>query len=214
MWLRRTLAVFTAIGLTLAPTVAPAAQASTLTECSSTFVDGDKRLGPAKLPVLGDVGFQLFGYHRTGNLTQQQFLDTYYDPAGNGGLGGWRYPPQNGYVIGPDGKPMQTQIALVPGQSIDRYGSEYGSFLAPRGLPYAARAIPPQSLVGVPAAACNYHQYRVIRTFSVDSGPIAAWFAQPGGGLQYQLDATLVSGAPPTLNVMWLLGNGYLDRVK
>jgi hypothetical protein len=47
--------------------------------------------------------------------------------AGNDGQGGWRYPQHNGYVIEPDGKPLETQIPLVPGHSIDRYGSEYGS---------------------------------------------------------------------------------------
>ena len=48
-------------------------------------------------------------------------------PAGNDGQGGWRYAQHNGDVIGPDGKPWETQIPLVPGHSIDRYGSEYGS---------------------------------------------------------------------------------------
>jgi hypothetical protein len=49
----------------------------------------------------------------------------------------------------------------------------YGSFLAPAGLPYSARSIPPQNLDGTPAAGCNYHEYQVLKSFSVDEGPIA-----------------------------------------
>jgi hypothetical protein len=64
-------------------------------------------------------------------------------------------------VIGPDGKPLETQIPLVPGHSIDRYGSEYGSLLAPRSCrtrlaPSGRKALPGSRQ----AAACNYHLYR------------------------------------------------------
>jgi hypothetical protein len=96
---------------------------------------------------------------------------------------------------------------------IDRYGSEFGGFLAPAGLPYTMRSIPPSNLVGIPAAACNYHLYEVLRPFDVYSGPIAAWFFQLGGGLQYQLNGLLVPGAPTRLTVMWLVDNGYLGRL-
>ena len=45
----------------------------------------------------------------------------------------------------------------------------------------------------------------------MESGPIAPWFGQQGHGWQYQLDPALVPGASPaTLNVMWLVNNGYL----
>ena len=181
--------------------------------CSSDFFDGDPRLGPNTLPEWGPVGFELLGYRRTGNLAASQFLATYYNPAANGGSGGWNYPPDNGYVIAPNGQPLEFHLTLPPGTDMDRFGSEYGSFLAPAGLPYAARSIPPQSLDSNPAATCNYHDYQVLKPFTVDAGPIAAWFAQPGGGLQYQLDSTLVPGAPSRLNVMWLVDNGYLGRI-
>ncbi|MEZ0112090.1 hypothetical protein ABH920_006109 [Catenulispora sp. EB89] len=181
--------------------------------CSSDFFDGDPRLGPNTLPVWGPVGFELIGYRRTGNLPASQFLATYYNPAANGGSGGWNYPPDNGYVIAPNGQPLEFQLTVSPGTDMDRFGSEYGSFLAPAGLPYAARSIPPQSLDSNPAATCNYHDYQVLKPFTVDAGPIAAWFAQPGGGLQYQLDSKLVPGAPTQLNVMWLVNNGYLGRI-
>jgi len=53
----------------------------------------------------------------------------------------------------------------------------------------------------------------VVRDFEVNAGPIAPWFFQPGGGLQYQLNAALVPGAPARLNVRWLIDNGYLRRL-
>ncbi|MFD9129573.1 TNT domain-containing protein [Kitasatospora sp. NPDC059571] len=193
---------------------APApARTTPATECSAAFHDGDPRLGPEDLPTAGPVGRELFGYRRTGGLGEQQFLATYYGPTANSGSPGWIYPPADGYVRRPDGTPIEFTATLVPGQDIDRYGSEYGSFLAPEGLPYASRSIPPQSLDGTPAAGCNYHDYRVLKPFAVHSGPIAPWFAQPGLGLQYQLDGALVSGAPTKINVMWLVDNGYLQRL-
>ncbi|WP_441249401.1 TNT domain-containing protein [Kitasatospora sp. McL0602] len=181
-----------------------------LDQCSAEYFKGDKRLGPEQLPVLGRVGVELWGYQRTGRLSEQAFFDTYYDSA----AGSWKYPPQNGYVLTPDGNPVEIQQTLRPGQRIDRFGSEYGSFLAPEGLPYATRSIPPQSLDGTPAAACNYHDYQVLKPFTVDAGPIAPWFGQPGYGWQYQLDAALLPGGPERLNVMWLVDNGYLSRVS
>jgi len=181
-------------------------------QCSADFYGGDARLGPATLPVVGRVGWELFGYRRTGGLSSTDFLAKYYDPAANGGKGGWIYPQDNGYVV-VDGQPIEWQQTLLPGQDIDRFGSEYGSFLAPESELYAQRSIPPQSLDGTPPAACDYHDYRVLKPLPVDAGPIAPWFGQPGYGLQYQLDGTLVPGAPARLNVLWLVDNGYLERL-
>jgi hypothetical protein len=190
------------------------ATATPADECSAAYYDDDFRLGPKHLPVTGRVGRELWGYHRSGDLTDAQLLAEYYSPTANNGSPGWIYPPDNGYVIGRNGKPLETVQTLRTGQDIDRYGSEYGSFLAPSGLAYAARSIPPSSLDSTPAASCNYHDYRVLKPFAVDAGPIAPWFGQPGYGWQYQLNASLVSGAPAgQFNVMWLVDNGYLGRI-
>ncbi|NUR28528.1 MAG: TNT domain-containing protein [Catenulispora sp.] len=205
----------------LLSSVVPATAATSATasatpsdQCSAAYYDDDARLGPADLPSTGKVGFELIGYRRTGGMSATDFLAKYYDPTANGGSGGWLYPPKNGYLLAPDGSPIEWHQTLLPGQDIDRFGSEYGSFLAPEYLPYANRAIPPQSLDSNPPAPCNYHDYRVLKQFQVDAGPIASWFAQPGGGLQYQLDATLIPGAPTPINVLWLVNNGYLARVS
>ena len=104
-------------------------------------------------------------------------------------------------------------MSVLPGQRVDRYGSEFGAFLAPTGLTYASRALPPQSLDNQTApAGCNYLAYRVLRQFDVDGGPIAPGFGQPGRGVQYMLVGTLVPGAPERLSVRWLIDNGYLAR--
>jgi hypothetical protein len=183
-------------------------------ECSADFFSGDRRLGPAALPKAGRVGSELAGYQRTGGLAASDFLAEYYDSTLYGGAGGWIYPPQNGYQLKGDGTPIEYHKTLRPGRELDRYGSEYGAFLSPAGAPYSARAIPPSNLDGTPAAGCNYHSYEVIKPFVVEAGPIAAWFAQPGGGLQFQLDAGLVPGAPGAINVLWLVDNGYLERTN
>ncbi|MFC5909171.1 TNT domain-containing protein [Streptacidiphilus monticola] len=207
------------LALLLTATLFTGAQAARADEslpsdaCSAAYEAGDARLGPEQLPTTGPVGRELVGYQRTGGTSAAAFLAEFWDPAANGGAGGWRYPPQNGYLLAPNGSPIEVRQQLRPGQDIDRFGSEYGSFLAPEGLPYALRAIPPQSLDGQPAAGCNYHDYRVLRPFSVDAGPIAPWFDQPGLGWQYQLDSALVPGSPARLNVLWLVQNGYLERL-
>ncbi len=192
---------------------AASADATWLDECSANHLAGDARLGPRWLPLTGPVGRELFFYRPTGGRSAAAFLTTWYDPTAVGGTGGWRYPPASGYVVGPGGHPIEFRRSLRPGTDIDRFGSEYGTFLAPAGTPYAARSIPPQSLDGTPAAGCNYHDYEVLKPFMVDAGPIAPAFAQPGGGIQYQLDATLIAGAPGNLNVQWLVDHGYLRRL-
>ena len=175
-------------------------------QCSTASYEDNSLLGPARLPVAGAVARQLLGYQRTGWQSPAGFLARYRDSAG------WIYPPDNGYLtIGT--VPLEWTATLKPGEDVDRYGSVYGSFLAPAGTPYALRAIPPSSLDSTPAAGCNYHDYRVRKPFNVETGPIAAWFDQPGGGLQFQLDGNLVPGAPAQLNVLWLLDNGYLADV-
>ena len=205
--MRRFVAVLT--GFLLVFFVPVHAQATPLTECSAELYAGDQRLGPARLPLFGRVGIQLLGYSRTGYQDVPTFLDAYYDSN----AGSWRYPPADGYVLDEYGDPVNWTQTLPRGQRIDRYGSEYGGFLAPVGLPYTMRSIPPSNLVGTPAAGCNYHVYEVLRPFDVTAGPIAPWFYQLGGGLQYQLAGALVPGAPSRLNVLWLVDNGYLERV-
>ena len=183
-------------------------------QCSEANFNGDARLGPRDLPTTGPVGLELTGYNRLAGLTPDQFIATYWDPTAFGGQGGWRYPPSNGFLIGPGGQPIEVPIPLHAGQQVDRYGSEFGQFLAPTGIPYAQRAIPPQSLDNTSTpATCNYRAYKVLKDFRVEGGPIAPAFGQPGKGVQYLLLGSLVPGAPAQLNILWLVDNGYLQRL-
>lgn len=183
--------------------------------CSDAFFNGDKRLGPAQLETIGPVAPILAGYNRLAGLTPAAFIAKYWDPTANGGSGGFRFPPQNGFLLSPFGTPIEFAGPLGVGQRIDRFGSEFGAFLAPVDTLYAQRALPPQSLDNFdPLYTCNYHVYRVVKAFSVEEGPIAPAFGQIGLGLQYQLVSSLVPGAPTPLNVMWLINNGFLARAN
>ncbi len=198
-----TLTLAGVLGGASAAHAAPAAPATTT--CSTAYLDGDFRLGPATTPDRGIVALELIGYNRFDGLSPQQFLARYWNSAASS----WDYPPDNGYLI-VNGQPVEFQTTLGPGQSVDRYGSLDGGFLAPFGIPYAARSLPPWNLDDKQAFTCNYHTYKVLKPFAVEAGPIAPAFGQPGLGLQYQLVSSLLPGHPSGANVTWLVGNGYL----
>ncbi|MEY2440594.1 MAG: hypothetical protein QOJ46_20 [bacterium] len=192
--------------------VAQGQAASKRTTCSTADYHGDARLGPKRLPNAGPLATVLKGYRRLAGTTAKGYLRAYYDAAGKT----WRYPPQGGYQITPEGQPVKMQLTIFAGQRIDRFGSEFGGYLSPEGTPYGARAIPPQSLDSTTApGSCNYSRYKVLKDIPVYSGPIAPGLGQPGFGLQYVLDATIFPGAPPAkdFNVGYLVTNGYLGRV-
>ena len=192
---------------------APSGGATPSGQCSAEDFNGDARLGPRDLPSEGSVGLELRSYDRLAGLTPEQFIATYWDPAANGGQGGWRFPPANGFLLDPNGQPVHATMTVRAGQRIDRFGSEFGAFLAPAASPYSQRALPPQSLDNAAnPGACNYTLYRVVHDFAVDGGPIAPGFGQPGRGLQYMLVGALVPGSPERLNVRWLIDNGFLTR--
>lgn len=199
--------------LAMAGTTAGASAArEPVTGCSAAYFRDDSRLGPRDLPDTGALGTVLAGYRRAGVLTDEGLLADYWDPAARNGQGGWRYPPLDGYVIGPDYRPVMWTGILGPGTLIDRFGGERGTFLAPDEEAYALRAIPPSNLDDALApAGCNYHVYEVLRPFMIDSGPIAAWFGQPGGGMQYQLVAGLLPEHPASVSVGWMVDHGYLE---
>lgn len=201
----------TVVSAPAVPAFAATAPAASSASCSEADLGSDKRLGPQKLPSAGPVGDIVRGYQPLAGYTVPRFLATYWDTTANNGQGGWRYPPASGYRL-VSGQPDQFPLTLNPGLRIDRFGSEYGAFLAPAGTSYAERALPPQSLDSAAApAGCNYSVYKVVKAFETQVGPIAPGFGQPGGGLQYQLDTALLA-AGATANVKWLVDNGYLVR--
>jgi hypothetical protein len=209
---RSQIAVVVAVLIALAPAwTAAEAKHAKRTTCSKADLHDDARLGPKRLPSSGPLATVLEGFRRFGGLTSKAYLRTYYDSAGKT----WRYPPQGGYQLTPEGQPVKMALSLFAGQRIDRFGSEFGGYLSPEGTPYGARGIPPQSLDSTTApATCNYSRYRVLKTIPVYSGPIAPALGQPGFGLQYVLDASIFPGAPASgFNVAYLVTNGFLARV-
>jgi Tuberculosis necrotizing toxin len=215
-----TTALFVTAGTSLAAAPALAAthpasvNTTSGTQCSNAYFDDSSLLGPRALPTKGRIAAIVRGYRRLDGMTPKTFLTKYWDPTANGGKGSWRYPPDNGFLIA-DGHPVEFHSTLLRGEDVDRFGSEYGGFLAPADTPYANRSIPPQSLDNFDAAfTCNYHLYRVLKPFNAETGPIAPAFGQPGLGLQYQLVSSLLPGDPGTANVLWLIDHGYLKRLN
>jgi len=150
----------------------------------------------------------VLGYHRLAGLSPSQFLATYWNSA----TSSWIYPPDNGFLI-VHGRPDEAAFVLRPGRQVDRFGSEYGAFLAPVDTLYAERSLPPQSLDDFdPAYTCNYHDYRVLKPFEVEAGPIAPAFGQPGRETQYQLVTSLLPGGA-SASVMCLVTHGYLPEL-
>ncbi|WP_299535994.1 TNT domain-containing protein [uncultured Streptomyces sp.] len=224
--MNRTRTAFAALGITAglltapgasasaAPDPVPAVQAARPEPCTGEF-RGDARLGPKWLPNenRAPVGPLLRGYRRTGGLAPDDFLKKYWE--GPQDTGSWKYPPNDGFAT-VNGELDKEPFKLRPGLRLDRFGSEYGSYLAPAGDAYAERALPPQSLNTRDAAVpCDYRVYRVSKPFWVWEGGIAPWFEQPGGGRQIKLDAVFLDpGEGQRLNVKWLLDHGYLTAAS
>ncbi|MGW0522205.1 TNT domain-containing protein [Crossiella sp. NPDC003009] len=210
---RRLLATFLATllaNLTLLLGAASPALATAPLACAGSYLPNDNRLGPETLPRTAQhpVGRLVAGYQRFGGLDANGFLAKYWDGIANG----WRHPPQDGFLLGPDDSPIKREHRLLPGYELDRFGSESGQSLELIGAHYSQRSLPPQSLYTFdPAHRCNYHTYRVVKEFRVWKGLVAPWFEQRGRGVRIKLDRALLPGEG-RLNVAWLLANGYLVR--
>lgn len=156
---------------------------------------------PSSIPLDAIVGQQSI-YRRFGGMCPGAFLATFT----NSTTGQFVYPPFKGFQIDTSGVPIISNVTLLLGTFLDRFGSEYGTFMSPAGAPYAQRALPPSNLDAAPGAEYpyNYHVYTVSNPIVVQAGPIAGWFGQPGFGVQFLMPASIMS----------LLEQGYLTRVN
>ncbi|EIM80409.1 uncharacterized protein STEHIDRAFT_68064, partial [Stereum hirsutum FP-91666 SS1] len=148
------------------------------------YVCGDYRLGPLHLPTKLPVSSLVHSYAPFSGLCPGAFLAQWTFPSN----GSYRYPPVDGFQVTTDNEPIEGRVKLTEGTKVDRFGSEYGTFLSPKGAPYVERALPPQNLdtsSSAPEYPNGYHVYEVVKAFDVVQGPIAPWFGQPGGGSQY-----------------------------
>lgn len=101
---------------------------------------------------------------------------------------------------------------LRPGEQIDRYGGNNGTFFGDEGTTIPEKAMAPNSDFS------KYNKYVVAREMPVRKGKIAPWFDQPGGGIQYQIDPGFVSSIKSKLRpkedfIDGLVRMGYLDRI-
>lgn len=102
------------------------------------------------------------------------------------------YPPEDGFAGATESK------FLMPGEMIDRFGgTPYSRFFSPVGTPAAARSLPPSTL------SQPLRTFEVLKPFEVNTGRVAPWFGQPGGGTQVV--------TPVRLEV--LLQRGFLQEV-
>lgn len=88
---------------------------------SSAYICRDGRLGPKILPKRLPLGTVISNYDRFGGLGPDEFLEKWTDENGT-----YVYPPQNGFVLDDQGKPISSNVTLPKGTLVDRFGSEYG----------------------------------------------------------------------------------------
>ena len=112
--------------------------------------------------------------------------DLYYNQA----TGDTHWPVNDGFAEYPE------TITLQPGTIIDRYGSDYGTFTSPLGVPYANRALAPGTEMK------PYSVFEVVKPIEVQAGKIAPWFDQPGGGVQYMLPDLVDTLLDPSVGVL------------
>ena len=99
----------------------------------------------------------------------------------------------------------ESAVTLVVGTRLDRFGSEYGKYMSPEGVPYELRSLPPTNLdTADPAYPFNYHVYEVTKELVVQAGPTAPWFEQMGLSLQFVVPDTVLN----------LVNGGFLARVN
>jgi hypothetical protein len=106
------------------------------------YVCGDARLGPKRLPTHLPLDSLLDIYDRFGGLCPGQFLAKWF----NSTSGYYNYPPVSGFQLNIASAPVEGTITFPVGFLMDRFGSEYGSFVSPAGAPYMQRALPPSNL--------------------------------------------------------------------
>jgi uncharacterized protein YukE len=111
------------------------------------------------------------------------------------------WPGYDGFPPGYDPQPVH----LPAGTLIDRFGSEYGRYLAPDGTPFADRALPPESMGG------DYNRYMVTGEalppgWRIVEGPVEPFYGQtPSPGTrQYMIEAP--DGVKPTVYELVRLG--------
>ena len=139
------------------------------------------------------------GWDPTGGMPWDDFASQFGAP------GARNYPLNDGFPPGYVPQPAQ----LPEGAIIDRFGSEYGRYLAPDGTPFADRALAPVSVGG------DYNRYMVTGEplppgWQIVEGPVEPFYGQKPspGALQYMI----VGPDGAQLHVQELVRLGILDE--
>ncbi|PKX95966.1 TNT domain-containing protein [Aspergillus novofumigatus IBT 16806] len=142
-------------------------------DCSSCICS-NKLLGPANFTLQVPELAPIFNnYKALDAQCPKDWLCTWTNFTAANGKGSYVYPPNNGFK----GCPSSGSPSV--GDIVDRIGSPYGGYLAPRLTPFEKRSIP-----------------GVIKTLSALEGEILPWFGQPGGGKQWYIPG----GLKPLIN--------------
>jgi uncharacterized protein YukE len=134
---------------------------------------------PAEIVTEGGAPLAVVrGWHPTGGMTWDDFASQFGTPQSR------NYPLNDGFPPGFVPQPAQ----LPEGAIIDRFGSEYGRYLAPDGTSFADRALAPESVGG------DYNRYLVTGKplppgWQVVEGPVQPFYGQTPspGSLQYMI---------------------------
>jgi predicted ribonuclease toxin of YeeF-YezG toxin-antitoxin module len=103
------------------------------------------------------------------------------------------WPKNNGAKLG-----TEDTISMGVGDTFGRIGGEGGRYVAPRGTS-------PEQLSLAPGTdLSNYTEYRVLQEIpDIEKAEVAAWFDQPGGGIQFFMPAKIKD----------LLQQGYIEKI-
>ncbi len=132
-----------------------------------------------------------WGDNRPDDILWARYEDVYRNPR--------YYDSSNGDVIWPDNLGFYGEsfdYTLLPYTYIDRYGSDYGTFVSLVGHPYEDYSLSPGSEYK------NYSVFIVRKPINGRAGAVYPWFDQPGMATQIVL---------PT-SVKELLEDGSLER--
>ena len=114
------------ISMTPTPTKCDCTGTNDTGPSGSAYVCNDPRLGPLQLPTVFPLLSFVSDYDRFGGHTPGDFLAKWTDPE----TGFYNYPPENGFQLDVDKKPIKGNMVLLPGTEVDRFGSEYGRYLS------------------------------------------------------------------------------------
>jgi Tuberculosis necrotizing toxin len=135
------------------------------------------------------------GWDATGGMSWDDFASQF------GTLESRIWPGNDGFPPGYAPQPAQ----LPEGAIIDRFGSEFGRYLAPDGTPFSDRALAPESVGG------DYNRYIVTGKslppgWRIVEGPVEPWYGQTPspGTLQYMILGP--DGVKPTVHELVRLG--------